>query len=49
MDFDEIAEAQGWNTDSMLIICRAFISEDGAGERLAEYAQSVADEENGAW
>lgn len=46
MDFDEIADAQGWSLTQMLIILRYFISEDGASERLSEFAQSVADEEN---
>jgi hypothetical protein len=49
MDFDEIADQQGWNLDSMISVLRGFISQDGASDRLNEYAQSVADEENRGW
>lgn len=44
-DFDDIAEQQGWNDQTMLTICRDYISttvRDG-GETLAEFAQQVAD------
>lgn len=46
MDFDEIAEVQGWNADSCLAVVRAFISEAGQSEMLAEYARRVAETEN---
>lgn len=49
MDFDEIADEQGWNADSMIILLRAFISERGLEEALSEYAQARADEENEGW
>lgn len=47
-DFEEIAEAQGWNTDSMLAVVRGFISERGLSEQLGERAAEVAAEENGS-
>lgn len=48
MDFDEIAEQQGWDTHTLLEICRDYISiTDGNGEFLAEFAQNIADQENG--
>jgi hypothetical protein len=47
MDFDEIADQQGWSADSEVITLRAFISKQGLDAALAEYAQEVADEENG--
>ncbi len=46
MDFDEIAEAQCWDRDSIINLLMAFISISGREEALAEYAQDVADEEN---
>ena len=46
-DFDEIAEEQGWNTQSLLSIMRGFISERGLSEALGERAREIADEENG--
>ena len=48
MDFDQIAEQQGWNAQTMLEICRDYISAtDGTGELLAEFARHTADLENG--
>ena len=46
MDFDELAEAQGWNNDTLTGIMRGFISNNGLSEELAVYAQEIADEEN---
>lgn len=47
MDFDEVAEAQGWDTLTMLCIAREYISlTDGSGEGLAEHARHVAEQEN---
>lgn len=39
MDFDEIADNQGWSDYTMLVVLRGFISADGATERLNEYVQ----------
>lgn len=48
MDFDEIAEQQGWDTHTLLMICRDYISlHDHNGEDLAQFAQDIADRENG--
>ena len=46
MDFDEIADMQCWDRDSIIIMLRAFISTRGLEEAMTEYAQAVADEEN---
>lgn len=46
MDFDEIAEAQGWDTLSMLTVAREYISLVGASEGLDEHARYVAEREN---
>jgi hypothetical protein len=46
LDFDEIAEEQGWDQDSLLSIMRGFISERGLSEALGERAREIADEEN---
>lgn len=48
-DFDEIAEAQGWSGFTILTILRDYIcvADSDGGERLAEFARGVADEENG--
>lgn len=47
MDFDEIAEKQGWSQQTILAICRDYIScVDGSSEFLAEFAKGIADEEN---
>lgn len=47
-DFDEIAEAQGWSTTTMLNVCRDYISTTirDSGETLGIFAQQVADDEN---
>lgn len=48
LSFDEIAEAQGWNTTTMLTVCRDYISTTvrDCGETLGIFAQQVADDEN---
>lgn len=46
MDFDIIAEQQGWSVQTMLCVLRDFLNSEGANERLAEFAQDVADKEN---
>lgn len=48
MDFDQIAEQQGWDESTMLMICRDYIATtDGNSEMLSEFAQQIADQENG--
>lgn len=46
MDFDEIAEAQGWDAYSCLTVVREFISVNGYSEMLDEHARNVARTEN---
>lgn len=46
MDFDEIADQQGWNAHTCLQLCREFISKVGMQEALDVFAQEKADEEN---
>lgn len=45
-DFDEIADQQGWSTETMLFIVRMFIGQRNLGEELAEVARVVAEGEN---
>ena len=48
MDFDAIAEQQGWDTHTILEICRDYISlHDHDGSDLTQFAQDIADQENG--
>jgi hypothetical protein len=44
--FEEIAEQQGWNADTMLGLVMEFITANGLGEQLGEFAQERAEEEN---
>ena len=46
-NFDEIAEAQGWTTWTILSIARGFIESQGMGAEFSEFAQEIADAENG--
>jgi hypothetical protein len=46
MDFDEIAEAQGWSEITIIHILRSFISRQGLQDALDQYAKEQADEEN---
>lgn len=48
MDFDEVAEAQGWNEQSMIAILRSFISQCGHQEELDTFAREWAAEEEAA-
>lgn len=45
MDFDELAEAQGWTEQTCLQLCREFISMMGLGDQLDAFAQERADQE----
>jgi hypothetical protein len=46
--FDDIAAAQGWNSDSRETVLRSFIDRNPrTDETLAQFAQAIADEENG--
>ena len=46
MTFEEIAEQQGWNTDSVATILMDFIDNYCDKRELLEFAQRVADLEN---
>jgi hypothetical protein len=46
VDFDQIADEQDWDTDSMLHVMRGFIAECGNEMALAEYAERIAAQEN---
>lgn len=44
-DFDEIAEQQGWNQETMLWLCREFISQAGMQDALNTFAAEKQQEE----
>ena len=44
--FDDIAEAQGWNSDTRLFLCRQFIAEARMYEDFDRFARRQADLEN---
>lgn len=46
LDFDKIAERQGWNDQSLLFILREFISKAGLQDALNTFASEKADEES---
>jgi len=45
-DFDEIAEKQGWDQFTILLVARDYIRSIGRSDGLAEYAAKIAKEEN---
>jgi hypothetical protein len=44
--FEDIAEAQGWNTDTQLQVLRQYISNQQDEAALSDYAEGVAEREN---
>jgi hypothetical protein len=46
LDFDEIAEQQGWNDQTLIQILRQFITEVGMSDDLNRFAQETAAVEN---
>ena len=48
MDFDEIAEQQGWNERTCLWLLREFVSRAGLSDELDRFALAKAEEENEA-
>ena len=49
MDFDDIAEAQGWSVSSQLMVALDFIFSNNLSDALDEHAQAVANNENKEW
>lgn len=45
-NWENTAAEQGWNEDSKLSVLESFIEENGLWDKLAEFAESVAEEEN---
>lgn len=46
MDFDEIAAAQGWNADTIVLLLREYIANQHCDDALDDFAQQKAAEEN---
>jgi len=46
-DFDQIADAQGWNADTLVMLLREYIANQHADDALDDFARQKAAEENG--
>jgi hypothetical protein len=46
LDFDEIAEQQGWNAQTLVDILREYISNQHCDDALDDFAREKANEEN---
>lgn len=45
-DFDTIADEQGWNDSTLVMILREYIDNQGDAAALADHARRIVDEEN---
>ena len=48
MSFYTTAHEQGWDRDTMILVCLRYIEAQGLGGAFMEYSQQVAAEENEA-
>lgn len=46
MDYEEIAEAQGWDEDSLLGLMAGFIDKRGLRDEFSGWCEAAAAEEN---